>query len=94
MPTQLQRICSAIDDIPSDLDFDVSQSELQFPTESELQLSQGLNNYLSQRLDTDSASALGEDEGLVGSQDGMPDTSFTQGPGPRVQKARTAGRAE
>jgi len=34
MPTHLKRICSAIDQIPSDVNFDVSQSEFQFSQQS------------------------------------------------------------
>jgi len=41
MPTHLKRVCSAIDDLPSDLDFEVSQqSELQFEETPDLQSSQ------------------------------------------------------
>lgn len=35
MPTHFERICSVVDQLPSDLDFELSQqSELQFPEES------------------------------------------------------------
>ncbi|OJD13205.1 hypothetical protein AJ78_06323 [Emergomyces pasteurianus Ep9510] len=34
MPTHFKRICSAIDQIPPDVDFDVSQSELQYSQQS------------------------------------------------------------
>jgi len=49
MPTHLKRVCSAIDDLPSDLDFDVSQqSELRFEETPDLQLSQEVQS--SQQL--------------------------------------------
>ena len=48
MPMHLNRICSAIDQLPSGLDFGLSQQfELQFPGDSELQLSQELDVHLS-----------------------------------------------
>jgi hypothetical protein len=34
MPTHLKRICSSIDHIPPDVDFDISQSELHFSQQS------------------------------------------------------------
>ena len=48
MPKHLERICSAINEIPSGIDFEVSQSELHFPDEAELQLLQELEAHLSQ----------------------------------------------
>lgn len=36
MPKHLKRICSVIDKIPADINFEVSQSELRFPDDSEL----------------------------------------------------------
>lgn len=48
MPMHSNRICSTIDRLPSGLDFGLSQqSELQFPGDSELQLSQELDIHLS-----------------------------------------------
>ncbi|KKZ68059.1 hypothetical protein EMCG_06271 [[Emmonsia] crescens] len=71
MPTHFERICSAIDQIPPDVDFDVSQSELQF----------------SQQSNTESLAALGNGTGNGDSQPSFsyiasaavtPTTSFTE----------------
>lgn len=78
MPTHLNRIRSAIDQLPSDLDFGLSQQfELQFPGDSELQLPPELEVHLSQQSDANSKAALEEDS-LAGSQEPTPTTSFTQ----------------
>lgn len=69
MPTHFERICSAIDKIPPDVDFDVSQSELQF----------------SQQSNTESLAALGDGDGesqqslsYIDSAAVTPTTSFTE----------------
>ena len=64
MPLHIERICSAIDDLPPDLDFDLSQSA-SFPPS-------GVQS--SQQSDVGNASQ----SGFVGSQQGTPTTSFTQ----------------
>ena len=72
MPIHLKRICSAIDDLPPDVDFGLSQSA-SFPEEVESQSSQQFN--------AGSTSMLGEEDSqssLVASQDTTPDTSFAQ----------------
>ena len=57
MPTPLKRICSVIDKLPSDLNFEVSQQSE--PGESEL--SQELeSHHLSDRSSHDAASLLEE----------------------------------
>ena len=64
-PVLHQRICSAIDDLPADINFDPSQS--------------GLRN--SQQSNIESTYMLDEDDsqsGAVGSQELTPATSFTQ----------------
>jgi hypothetical protein len=81
MPTHFKRICSVIDQMPSDLDFELSQqSELQFPEESGL--SQELEgHHLSYQSNADSASLLEEDDSqssLGGSRDMTPNTSLSQ----------------
>jgi len=81
MPTHFKRICSVIDELPTDLDFELSQqSELQFPEES--RLSQELEGYhLSQQSNADSVSLLEKDDSessFVGPQDITPDTSLSQ----------------
>ena len=81
MPTHFKRICSIVDELPSDLDFELSQqSELQFPEESGL--SQELGGYhLSHQSNADSASLLEEDDSqssLSGSRDMTLNTSLSQ----------------
>ena len=78
MLTHLKRICSVIDDLPPDLDFEsLEQSE---PRESEL--SQGLeSHHLSDQLSHDAASLLKEADSqssCVDSRDITPDTSLSQ----------------
>jgi len=69
MPLHIKRICSAIDDLPPDIDFDLSQSA-SF-SQSEPQSSQQSNV----------GSMLGQDDSqssFLGSQEIPPTTSFTQ----------------
>jgi hypothetical protein len=78
MPTHLKRICSVIDELPPDLDFEVSpQSE---PGESGL--SQGLeSHHLSDQSSYDATSMLDEADSQssrVSSRDVTPDTSLSQ----------------
>ena len=88
MPKHLERICSAVDEIPSGINFDVSQSELQFPDEADLQLSQELDVHLSQQSNTGSISALEEDDSFIGSQGATSNTSFSQTHKPEFKKPR------
>ncbi|EEH09812.1 conserved hypothetical protein [Histoplasma capsulatum G186AR] len=44
MPTHLKKICSAIDQIPPDVDFDISQSELQYSQQSNAESALALDN--------------------------------------------------
>lgn len=94
MPTHLNRIRSAIDQLPFDLDFGLSQqSELQFPGDSELQLSRELDVHLPQQSDDNSITALEEDS-LAGSQEPTPTTSFTQETGSKFRKPGKKRAAE
>lgn len=65
MPTHLERIRSAINQIPPDLDFDVSQSDFQF--------SQPFGAESFNRNDSQSSQGS-----FIGSADETPTTSFTQ----------------
>ena len=71
MSLHLKRICSAIDDLPPDIDFDLSQSA-SF-SQSEHQSSQQSNGEPIFMLDEDDSQSS-----LVGSQEVTPTTSFTQ----------------
>ncbi|KAG9227973.1 hypothetical protein BJ875DRAFT_538432 [Amylocarpus encephaloides] len=78
MPTHLKRICSVIDKLPSDLNFEVSQQSE--PGESGL--SQGLeSHHLSDQSSHDAASLLEDADSQpsrVRSRDVTPDTSLSQ----------------
>jgi len=79
MPIQHKRICSAIDDLPADINFDLSQSA-SF-SQSTPQSSQQSN----------AESILGEDDGqssFLASQEVTPNTSFTQTTEPVSKKPR------
>ena len=79
MPKLHERICSAIDDLPVDISFDLSQSA-SF-SQSTPQSSQQLN----------AESILGEEDSqssLLGSQDVTPTISFTQETEPAFKKPR------
>jgi hypothetical protein len=81
MPTHLKRICSVIDQLPRDLNFEVSQgSELQFAEASGL--SQELGGLLSEQSNIDSASRASQEDSELApivSQMDTPDTSVSQG---------------
>ncbi len=77
MPTHLKRIRSAIDELPPDLDFEVSeQSEL-----GESGLSQGLESHHLSRQSSHKAASLPEESqsSRVPSRDISPDTSLSEG---------------
>jgi len=79
MPIQHKRICSAIDNLPADINFDLSQSA-SF-SQSTPQSSQQSN----------AESILGEDDGqssFLASQEVTPNTSFTQTTEPVSKKPR------
>ena len=81
MPTHLKRICSVIDQLPSDLNFEVSQgSELQFAEASGL--SQELGGLLSEQSNVESASQTSQEDSELAPiipQTQTPDTSVSQG---------------
>lgn len=98
MPTHFERICSVVDDLPSDLNFGLSQhSDLHFPGDTELQLSQELAVTYSQESNADSIARLEEDNSLVASQESTQKTSVTQGGEPQFKnprKKRAAGQQD
>lgn len=79
MPKHLERICWAIDQLPSNLDFDV-------PSLPETGLSQVLESHHLSQLEDDTASMSKEDDhqsSIADQHRVTPDTSFT---GPRATK--------
>ena len=80
MPTHLKRICSAIDEIPSGVNFDVSERASFSATQD------------SQESNADSLSFLGDDS-IVGSQGTTPRTSFIQGPERQFKKPKNTRAA-
>jgi hypothetical protein len=87
MPAHLKRICSVIDDLPSDVQFEVSQeSEL-----GESGLSQGLESHHLSDYSSHDAASLHDDADSVSSRatssrDVTPDTSLSQRMGGRAPK--------
>jgi hypothetical protein len=81
MPMHLKRICSAIDQLPPDVDFEVSRgSELQFTDASGL--SKELGSLLSGPSNVESASRASEDDSELAPilpRTDTPDTSLSQG---------------
>ncbi|KAF2866025.1 hypothetical protein BDV95DRAFT_585652 [Massariosphaeria phaeospora] len=71
MPTHFKRLCSAIDDLPTELDFDV-------PSLQDSGLSQDLESHHLSRFIAGSASRTGDEDSQSGIGDTTPDTSFTQ----------------
>jgi len=85
MPTHLKRICSAIDEIPPDIDFGLSQSA---------SFTEGLELHNSQQSNAESISEFEVDDSLVASQDNTPNTSFTQSTERQFKKPRNKRVAE
>jgi hypothetical protein len=86
MPSHLKRICSAVDDLPPDVNFDVSQrSEL-----AESGLAQGMESHDLSDYSSQDAASLPEETGSqssrVSSRDVTPDTSLSQRIGGRASK--------
>lgn len=71
MPAHLTRICSAIDKLPSHLDFDV-------PSLPETGLSQELESHHLSQPDVDSAKEPDPQSSITDAQGATPDTSFTE----------------
>lgn len=95
MPKHLKRICSAVDDLPSDSNFELShQSELQFSDDADLQLSQELQTTHSQRSNVDSIAGLEEDDSLVTSQESTQKTSVTHGGESQFKRPRKKRAAD
>ena len=94
MPSHLKRICSVIDDLPPDLNFEVSEKAE--PLESGL--SQGLESQnLSDYSSHDAASLLeetGSQSSRVSSRDVTPDTSLSQRMGRASKKLKKRARPE
>ncbi|OAF57037.1 hypothetical protein VC83_05946 [Pseudogymnoascus destructans] len=93
MPTHFKRICSAIDELPLDLDFEVSeQSEL-----GESGLLQGLESHHLSRQSSHNAASLQEEAESQSSRapprDITPDTSLSQGIERTFKKPKKRGRA-
>ena len=76
MATHLKRICSAIDEILSNINFDVSE-RASFSAIHD-----------SQQSNTKSSSFLEDDDSIIGSQDTTPKTSFTQDPERQFKKPK------
>ena len=82
MPTHLKRICSAIDDLPPDLNFELSQQAeaSQEGPELEAQLSQ--------------QSGASSQSSFVNSQDVTPTTSFTRPSEPSLKRPKNTHQSQ
>jgi hypothetical protein len=93
MPPHFRRICSVVEDLPYDLDFEVSQR-----SELESGLPQGLESHdLSDQSSFDAANQEDADNvsqsSRAASRDVTPDTSLSQGAQERAaKKAKRRGR--
>lgn len=87
MPIQHKRICSAIDELPSDLDFDLSQSA-SFSQSGPQSSQQSNAESLGMLEEPDSQSSI------AGLQEVTPTTSFTQTTERASKKPRNQGAAE
>jgi hypothetical protein len=87
MPAHFKRLCSAIDEIPGDLDFSVPQLSQSFG------LSQDLERHrLSELSQPESQSKEASQQSTGNSKDSTPDTSFTgRGAPKRPRKRHAAG---
>ncbi|KAI9674841.1 MAG: hypothetical protein M1829_003581 [Trizodia sp. TS-e1964] len=87
MPMHLKRICSVIDQLPSDIDFEVSeQSGLHFSENPQsLSATQTLNSVFGDQHDQ------GEDDVLHGSQPSTPIPPWPQPEAPAFKKPRALG---
>lgn len=94
MPTHLKRICSVIDELPPDVDFEVSEQ----PEQKESGLSQSLeSHHLSRQSSQDGASLLdyanSSQSSRTGSRDVTPDTSLShRAEGVVLKRQRKRGR--
>ena len=86
MPDHFKRICLAIDQLPSKLDFDV-----QAPSES-TGLSQGLENLAASEADSASLLVDGDDQSNRARQVATPGTSFSK-PGPAKRRKSLVKKA-
>jgi hypothetical protein len=80
MPTHFKKLCSAVDALPTDVNFELSQqSELNFSEQTGL--SQGLANQDLSAFNTESLLSGEEDDSQLQPLDPLetPDTSFTKG---------------
>ena len=94
MPTQLKRICSAIDQLPPSLDFQVFQGP-EVQSEEATGLSQDMGSLLSEPSNADTASQIGQEDDEVipvVPQTVTPDTSVSEGGGQGAAKRARKNR--
>lgn len=84
MPQHFKRICSAIDQLPADLEFNV-------PSLAETGLSQSLESHGLSESDVGSSSLPAEDSqpGNADAPKATPDASFTETGGAKRRKGKT-----
>lgn len=79
MPVHFQRICSAIDDIPADVSFALSGSDLHFTEQSGLSQDVSAHSIASSSVDSRSVQAQGTHSSAVDNPSGTPSTSLDGG---------------
>ncbi|KAK0822764.1 hypothetical protein LTR73_009061 [Friedmanniomyces endolithicus] len=94
MPKHFERICSAIDQIPADISFSVSHSELNY-TEQSSGLSQDLSTYSIAHCSAGSASAniYGDAQSSVDQEPNVTPTTSVTGRESKKPRKETARRA-
>ncbi|KIV98426.1 uncharacterized protein PV09_09758 [Verruconis gallopava] len=85
MPNRFKRLCSAIDQIPADLDFSVPQLSQSFGLSQDLEL-----HHLSGSSQPDSQSQEFSQQSNEGAYDTTPNTSFTGRGGSKCPRKRLA----
>ena len=92
MPMHFQRICSAINDFPPDVNFDVSQSELQFADGSGLSQELGASKLAQSFTSSQSSQGVPDNQSsVVEAQNVTPGTSVNES-GPFKRPRRKRGR--
>jgi hypothetical protein len=85
MPSHFKRLCSAIDQIPADLDFSVPQLSQSFGLSEDLE-----RHHLSKSSQPDSQSQELSQQSTGGARDTTPNTSFTGRGGSKRPRKRLA----
>lgn len=92
MPVHFQRICSAIDDIPADVSFALSGSDLHFTEQSGLSQDVSAHSIASSSVDSRSVQAQDTHSSAVDNPSGTPSTSLDGGAFKKPRRDRDRGQ--